>query len=34
MELICDSRLLDFVYFSFDGIIFRGVRVPLCGDIY
>lgn len=33
MELICDSRLLNFIYFPFDGIIFPGVRIPLCGDI-
>lgn len=29
----CDSGLLNFIYFSFDGIIFRGVKIPLCGDI-
>lgn len=33
MERICDSRLLNFIYFPFDGIIFRGVRVSFCGDI-
>lgn len=33
MELIHDSRLLDFIYLSFDGIIFRWVRIPLCGYI-
>lgn len=33
MELIYDSRLFDFIYFSFDRIIIRGVGILLCGDI-